>query len=85
MDPRPDDIRAQIAGTRASLGRHLDELGAEIDERKARAKQRLISGAQYWGAVSAVVFGLLGAVILRPRRTVRRRRVLRSFQRATVA
>jgi hypothetical protein len=83
MAAGPDVIRAQIEGTRASLDRHLDELGAEVDATKARVKDRVASGAQYWGGISAVAAGLLGAVVLWPRRRPRRR-VLRSFQRATI-
>jgi hypothetical protein len=81
MDPGPAVIRAQIASTRESLGRHLDELGTQFDDTKTRVKEQVTSSAQYWGGMSAVAIGLLGAVVLWPRR-VQRRRVLRSFQRA---
>jgi hypothetical protein len=81
MDPGPNVIRSQIASTRESLGRHLDELGSQIDDTKTRVKEKVTSSAQYWGAMSAVALGLIGAVAFWPRR-VRRRRVLRSFQRA---
>jgi hypothetical protein len=77
MDSTPDDIRAQIAATRASLDRHLGELGTQVDV----TKERVANNAQYWGGVSAIVAGLVGAVVLWPRRAPRRR-VLRSFQKA---
>ena len=77
MDPRPDDIRAQIAATRASLDRHLGELGTQVDV----TKERVANNAQYWGGISAVVAGVVGAVVMWPRRAPRRR-VLHSFQRA---
>jgi len=77
MDSTPDHIRAQIAATRASLDRHLGELGTQVDV----TKERVANNAQYWGGISAVVAGLVGAVVLWPRRAPRRR-VLRSFQRA---
>jgi hypothetical protein len=79
MDPRPDDIRSQIAATRASLDRHLDELGTKVDV----TKERVATNAQYWGGISAVVAGVVGAAVLWPRRAPRRR-VLRSFQRANM-
>ena len=79
MDSRPDDIRAQIAATRASLDRHLGELGTQVDV----TKERVANNAQYWGGISAVVAGVVGAVVMWPRRAPRRR-VLRSFQRADV-
>ena len=78
MDPRPDDIRAQIAATRASLDRHLGELGTQVDVTKAR----MANNAQYWGGISAVVAGVVGALVLWPRRAAPRRRVLHSFQKA---
>ena len=81
MDPGPNVIRAQIASTRESLGRHLDELGSQFDDTKARVKDKVTSNAQYWGGMSAVALGLIGAVAFWPRH-VARRRVLRSFQRA---
>jgi hypothetical protein len=68
MASAPDDIRAQITATRASLDRHLDELGTQIDVTKERAK----ANAQYWGGVSAVAAGLIGAVIFWPRNGSRR-------------
>ena len=77
MDSTPDHIRAQIAATRASLDRHLGELGTQVDV----TKERVANNAQYWGGISAVVAGLVGAVVLWPRRAPRRR-VLHSFQRA---
>jgi hypothetical protein len=79
MDSRPDVIRAQIATTRASLDRHLDQLGTQVDVTKERVK----NNAQYWGGIGAVAAGLMGAVVFWPRRP-QRRRVLRSFQRATI-
>ena len=81
MDPGPHVIRAQIANTRESLGRHLDELGSQFDATKTRVKEKVTSNAQYWGGMSAVALGLIGMIVLWPRR-VERRRVLRSFQRA---
>jgi hypothetical protein len=69
MDPRPDDIRTQIVTTRASLGRHLDELGARIDLTKERVK----TNAQLYGGIGAIVAGLAGIVMFRPRRPVTRR------------
>jgi hypothetical protein len=69
MDPRPDVLRAQIETTRASLDRHLDELGTRIDITKERVK----SNVQLWGAVSAVAAGVLGIVMFRPRRQAPRR------------
>jgi Protein of unknown function (DUF3618) len=77
MDSTPDDIRAQIAATRASLDRHLGELGTQVDV----TRERVANNAQYWGGISAVVAGVVGAVVLWPRRAPRRR-VLRSFQKA---
>lgn len=77
MDSTPDHIRAQIAATRASLDRHLGELGTQVDV----TKERMANNAQYWGGISAVVAGVVGAVVLWPRRAPRRR-VLHSFQRA---
>jgi hypothetical protein len=79
MDSGPDVIRAQIETTRASLDRHLDELGTQIDNTKERVK----TNAQYWGGIGAVVAGVMGAVMFWPRRQPRRR-VLRSFQRAAM-
>jgi hypothetical protein len=69
MDPRPDDLRAQIASTRASLDHHLDELGTRIDVTKERVK----SNAQLWGAVSAVAAGVAGIAMFWPRRAAGRR------------
>ena len=69
MDSAPDDIRAQITATRASLDRHLDQLGAQIDVTKERA----VANAQYWGGVGAVAAGLVGAVIFWPRNGSRHR------------
>lgn len=77
MDSTPDHIRAQIAATRASLDRHLSELGTQVDV----TKERVANNAQYWGGISAVVAGVVGAVVMWPRRA-HRRRVLHSFQRA---
>ncbi len=69
MDSAPDDIRAQITATRASLDRHLDQLGTQIDVTKERA----VANAQYWGGVGAVAAGLVGAVIFWPRTGSRHR------------
>jgi len=69
MDSRPDDLRSQIECTRASLDRHLTELGTRIDITKERVK----ANAQLWGAVSAVAAGLIGIVMFRPRRAPSRR------------
>ena len=77
MDSTPDHIRAQIASTRASLDRHLGELGVQVDV----TKERVANNAQYWGGITAVVAGVVGAVVMWPRRAPRRR-VLHSFQRA---
>jgi hypothetical protein len=77
MDPRPDVLRAQIATTRESLDRHLDELGTQIDITKERVK----ANAQLWGGISAVAAGVVGAVVLWPRR-VERRRVAQPFRAA---
>jgi hypothetical protein len=77
MDSTPADIRAQISATRASLDRHLGELGTQVDI----TKDRVANNAQYWGGISAVVAGVVGAVVLWPRRAPRRR-VLHSFQKA---
>jgi hypothetical protein len=79
MDSTPDDIRARIAATRASLDRHLGELGTQVDD----TKDRVASNAQYWGGIGAVVAGVVGAMAMWPRRA-QRRRVLRSFQRADI-
>lgn len=79
MDPRPDDLRTQIASTRAALDYHLDELGTQIDVTKERVKTK----AQLWGGVSAVAAGLFGIVVFWPRRVVRRR-VAQPFRGATV-
>ena len=76
MDSTPDHIRARIAATRASLDRHLGELGTQVDV----TKERVANNAQYWGGISAVVAGVVGAVVMWPRRAPRRR-VLPSFQR----
>ena len=65
MDTRPDVLRAQISGTRASLNRHLDELGVQIDV----TKERLKASAQWWGGVSAIAAGVLGIVMFWPRGT----------------
>ncbi|HKB12403.1 MAG TPA: hypothetical protein VKD69_17195 [Vicinamibacterales bacterium] len=65
--------------TRASLDRHLGQLGTQIDE----TRDRVATKAQYYGGIGAVAAGLLGAVAFWPRRPARRR-VLRSFQRADV-
>jgi len=69
MDTQPDVLRAQINGTRASLDRHLDELGAQIDVTKERVK----ASAQWWGGVSAVAAGVAGVLMFWPRRVARRR------------
>jgi hypothetical protein len=69
MDPRPDDLRAQIASTRASLDRHLDELGTQFGVTKERVK----ANAQWWGGISAVATGALGVVVFWPRHAARRR------------
>jgi hypothetical protein len=79
MDSTPDHIRARIAETRASLDRHLGELGTQVDV----TKERVATNAQYWGGIGAVVAGVVGAVAMWPRRA-QRRRVLRSFQRADI-
>lgn len=73
MDPGPDVIRAQIATTRHTLGRHLDELGSQIDDTREHVKDRVATSAQYWGGVSAVALGVIGAVAFWPRRVERRR------------
>jgi hypothetical protein len=44
-------------------------------------KERVASNAQYWGGIGAVVAGVVGAVVMWPRRAPRRR-VLHSFQKA---
>jgi Protein of unknown function (DUF3618) len=79
MDSTPDDIRSRIAATRASLDRHLGELGTQVDV----TKDRVATNAQYWGGITAVVAGMVGAVVMWPRRAPRRR-VLHSFQGADV-
>jgi hypothetical protein len=79
MDPRPDDIRTQIEGTRAELDRDLDRLGARID----RTKERMKLQAQWWGGISAIAAGALGMVMFWPRRVVRRR-VAQPFRGAIV-
>jgi len=79
MDPGPDVIRGQIETTRASLDRHLDQLGTQID----LTRQRVASNVQYWGGIGAVAAGVVGAMVFWPRR-VPRRRVLHSFQRADI-
>ena len=79
MDTRPDVLRTQISGTRASLGRHLDELGAQFDVTKDRVK----ASAQWWGGVSAVAAGVAGVLMFWPRR-VTRRRVAQPFRAAVV-
>jgi Protein of unknown function (DUF3618) len=79
MDSTPDDIRAQIASTRASLDRHLDELETQVDLTKERVKDTVVNNAQYWGGIGAVAAGVLGAIALWPRRRARR-----SFQRAAI-
>jgi hypothetical protein len=77
MDPRPDVIRTQIETTRASLDRHLDELGTQIH----LTRDRVASNAQYWGGIGAVAAGVMGAVVFWPRRPPGRR-VLKSFRAA---
>jgi len=77
MDSTPDHIRARIARTRASLDRHLGELGTQVDV----TKERVANNAQYWGGIGAVVAGVIGAVMFWPRHA-QRRRVLHSFQKA---
>lgn len=69
MDSRPDELRTQIASTRAALDYHLDELGTQIDVTKDRVKTQ----AQFWGGISAVAAGVLGLIAFWPRRVVRRR------------
>lgn len=69
MDTRPDVLRAQISGTRASLDRHLTELGTQIDVTKERVK----ANAQWWGGISAVAAGAAGVLMFWPRRVARRR------------
>lgn len=64
MDARPDDIREQIAETRASLDRDLNQLNAQLSAKK----ETLAAKAQWWTGISAVVAGSLGAILLWPRR-----------------
>jgi hypothetical protein len=79
MDTRPDVLRAQIDGTRASLDRHLDELGTQIDATKERVK----AGAQWWGGIGAIAAGALGVLMFWPRRAAHRR-VARPFRAAVL-
>jgi hypothetical protein len=80
MDPAPDVLRTQIASTRASLDRHLDELGTRIDVTKERVK----TSAQLWGGIGAVAAGLVGMVMFWPRK-IERRRVAHPFRRASAS
>lgn len=64
MDERPDVLREQIRRTRATLDRHLNDLGARFND----SRNRLAAGIQWWAGVSAVAAGAIGAVWLWPRR-----------------
>ena len=64
MDERPDVIEHQIAETRERLDRHLDTLDVQM----TRTKERLKAQAQWWGGMSAVAAGTLGALVFWPRR-----------------
>jgi hypothetical protein len=63
MDETPHGIREQIEHTRASLDRHLDELGAHVRV----GRERLVAGTQWWMGLSAVAAGALGIVWFWPR------------------
>ena len=79
MDPNPVVLRAQIDTTRATLDRHLDQLGTQIDITKERVK----ANAQWWGGISAVAAGLAGVAMFWPRR-IARRRVAQPFRAAAL-
>jgi hypothetical protein len=64
MDERPDVIEDQIEHTRDRLDRDLDRLDVQI----SRTKERVKAQAQWWGGISAVAAGALGAVAFWPRR-----------------
>ncbi|MBS1818615.1 MAG: DUF3618 domain-containing protein [Acidobacteria bacterium] len=63
MDDRPDVIEQQIERTRERLDAHLDQL----DTRVGIARERLKAQAQWWGGVSAVAAGAIGAAVFWPK------------------
>ena len=64
MDEKPDHLEHAIERTRGRLDRDLRRLGNRFDTLKERAAAQ----AQWWGGVTAVGVGLLGAIVFWPRR-----------------
>ena len=64
MDEQPDVIEHQIDRTRERLDRDLDRLDAKM----AFAKDRIKAQAQWWGGVSAIAAGTIGAMAFWPRK-----------------
>jgi hypothetical protein len=81
MAETPDDIRTQIAQTRARLDNHLETLGAQVEAKK----EQLAISAQKWGGIAAVTAGAAGVLMFWPRRRrVRERRRVHAIGRAAV-
>lgn len=64
MDDASRQLERSIGSMRARLDRDVQRLGRRASQLGDRAKAQ----AQWWGGISAVIAGTLGAIVFWPRR-----------------